>query len=175
MPNLENRLLRPVLGLLFALLSTAGCYSFRPVTTPQLGVDVRATLNVEAAIRRSQGLDDPIRHVAGRLVEYGTDSLALDVLVARSASVFQDVEIRDTVRLMTSEIESIQQRRLAVGRTALFTAAVVGGAIALVSGISSIVGGNDEDPPNGNEAIVVPVFSVGSIRSMRVFGIHLRW
>jgi hypothetical protein len=173
MPNQENRSFRPLVGLVLALLSTAGCYSFRPVTTPQTGVDVRATLNVEAAIRRSEGLDEPIRFVDGRIVEYAADTLSLDVLVARSASMFQDVEIRDTVRLMTSEIASIEERRLSLAKTALFGAAAVGGAIVLVSGISSVVGGNEEDPPDGNEAILVPIFSVGRLGSIRVLGITL--
>jgi hypothetical protein len=137
-------------------------------------MDVRATLNVEAAVRRSQGLDEPIRHVDGRIVEASPDTLSLDVLVARSSSVFQDVMIRDTVRLMTSEIESVLQRRLAVGRTVLASAAVVGGAVVVVSGISSIVGGNEEEPGNGNQNVLVPVFSVGSSGSIRVLGITLR-
>ncbi len=161
-------------GLVLALLSTAGCYTFRPVTPPESGMDVRATLNVDAAIRRSQGLDDPIRYVDGRIVEYGPDAVSLDVLVARSASVFQEVVIRDTVRLMTSEIESILARRLSVARTVLFGTIGVGGAVMLIAGISSIVGGNDDEPPDGNEAIVVPVFSLGSFRSIRVLGITVR-
>ena len=173
MPIQENRLGRLRIGLTLAFLLSTGCYSFSPVTTPQSGTDVRATLNVEAAIRRSQGLDEPIRYVDGRIVDYTSDTLALDVLIARSASVFQDVEIRDTVRLTTSEIESVLERKLNVGRTALFGAAMVGGAIAVVAGISSVVGGNEEDPDGDPQAVLVPIFSAGSLRSIRVFGINL--
>jgi hypothetical protein len=167
----EGRIMR-CLCLLLVLLA-AGCYTFRPTTDVRSGADVRAELNVEAAVRRSQSLNEPIRHVDGRVIEFTPQALSLDVLVARSSSVFQDVEIRDTVRLMSSEIDGIYERQFSVWRTALVSIAVAGGAIAVVSGISSIVGGTDDEPDPGTPTIVVPVFSLG-LRALRVFGISLR-
>ena len=159
--------------LLFVLLAAAGCYTFQPATDVRAGTDIRAQLNVEAAVRRSQSLQDPIRHVDGRVVEQTPESLTIDVLIARSSSVFQAATIRDTVRLMSSEIETIFERKLSVWRSALVTVAVAGGAAAVVAGISTIVGGNEEDPDPGTPTIVVPVFSVG-LHALRVFGFTLR-
>jgi len=155
------------------LLAAAGCYTFQPASDVRYGADVRAQLNVEAAVRRSQSLNEPIRHVDGRVIERTPESLSLDVLIARSSSVFQDVMIRDTVTLMTSEIETIFERRLSVWRTALVTVAVAGGAVAVVAGVSTIVGGNEEEPDPGTPALVVPIFSVG-LQALRVFGFTLR-
>jgi hypothetical protein len=174
MPNRESRsFLR--MGVLLALLATGGCYTFRPVEDVSLGVDVRARLNVEAAVRRSQGLDEPIQFVDGRVIERGPESMSLDVLVARSSSAFQDVMIRDTVTLMNSEVESLMERRFSVARTALLSVVTVGATVAVVSGISAIVGGNeDEDPNGGTQQMVVPMFSFGSHMSFRVLGISVR-
>jgi hypothetical protein len=160
--------------LALVLLAGSGCYTFQPATDVQPGLDVRTRLNVEAALRRSQGLDDPIRYIDGRVVEHGSESLSLDVLIARSSSVFQQIEMRDTVTIMNTEIESILERRLSVGRTLLVSAAVVGGAIAVVAGINSIVGGTEEPPDDGNQTIVVPIFSFSGFPVLRILGFPLR-
>jgi hypothetical protein len=160
--------------LALAVLAGSGCYTFQPATEVHPGLDVRTRLNVEASLRRSQGLDEPIRYIDGRVVEHGSESLSLDILIARSPSVFQDIEMRDTVTIMNSEIESILQRKLSVGRSVLVTAAVVGGAVAVVAGINAVVGGTEEPPDDGNQTIVVPIFSFPSFPALRILGFPLR-
>ncbi|HSL72805.1 MAG TPA: hypothetical protein VK864_21310, partial [Longimicrobiales bacterium] len=124
---------------------------------------VRARLTGEAAARRSQGLDEPIVRLDGTIVESSSQVLALDVLVARTSSAFQDVVIRDTVRLETTEIQSVLQRKLSVGRTALVVLGAGAAAAGIVLGIDQIVGGTDEPPDGGDpnlraRRIVIPLF-----------------
>lgn len=144
-----------------SLLVANGCYSYRPVEMPRPGMEVRARLTNEAAIRRSSGLDEPVVHLDGRVVDAEPAALTLDVLVARSMSMFQDITIRDTVRVEMNELQSVVARELSVGRTILFTAAVGAGIAAVVSGISSVVGGSEDGGPDpGPQVARVPVLGV---------------
>ncbi|MGH7476396.1 MAG: hypothetical protein ACRELD_08905 [Longimicrobiales bacterium] len=121
-------------------------------------MEVRARFTNESAIRRSQGLDEPILYLDGRVVEAGPDTLALDVLIARSTSVFQDITIRDTISVRVSELQSVTAREIAVGRSILFAAALGTGVALAVAGISAITGGNEGEPgDNGSQAAVLPL------------------
>ncbi len=146
-----------VVSLAILCTIAAGCYSYRPAGSASRGDEVRARLTSDAAVRHSQGLEDPILHYDGVVVEASPDSLFLDVLIARSSSTFQDVEIRDTVKLGNGEIQSIQGRYLSVGKTALFTIAVGAAAFAVVKGIDQVVGGTGDDDDNGTPGLRVPV------------------
>jgi hypothetical protein len=141
-------------------LVVGACYKYTPVQSPELGMEVRAQLNAEAAVRRSEGLNDPILAYDGVIVNTTPQGFSLDVLVARSSTLFQDVVIRDTVRLESTEVQSIMQRSLAPGRTALAAVGVGAAAFAVVKGIESVVGGTGDDNGNGPpQTLVVPVFS----------------
>ena len=135
-------------------LCAAGCYTYAPAGTLQPGADVRARLNTESAVARSQGLDDAILSYTGTVVAADAESISLDVLIARDVSQFSGVEIRDTLVLPRSELQSVMVRELSVVRSALFVAAVGAGAYAIVSGIGGIVGGNDGEPDPGNPALL---------------------
>jgi hypothetical protein len=104
------------------------------------------------------------------------EQLTLDVLVARSTSQFQEIEIRDTVRLQTTEVRSLLQRSISPGRTALLVVGVGVGAFALVKGIDAVVGGTDDDgddrPPNPN--LVVPLFGWTGSRHVPAIIIGIR-
>jgi hypothetical protein len=151
-------LLREVVPVL-ALLVGSGCYSFAPVSSPAPGMDVRARLRVEAAVRRSQEIDEPIRYVDGRVVTATADEISLDVLIARSQTVFQDIVIRDTITFQLAELEAVLERKLSAKRTGLFVIGTGVGAFLVVKGISQIVGGNEEPPDDdGTTAVVVPAF-----------------
>jgi hypothetical protein len=154
------------------LLAQAGCYTLAPIEMPAPGTDVRARLRIEAAVRRSASIDEPIRHIDGRVVEATPDTVLIDVLVARSQTQFENIVIRDTVRLASSEIESLMERKLSVGKSVLASVIVLGGTVAIVTGISQVVGGNEEDPPgNGTNNILVPLLRVRGLRlSIPPFG-----
>ncbi|MCI0436424.1 MAG: hypothetical protein L0271_22725 [Gemmatimonadetes bacterium] len=157
-----------VLGV--ACLVVAGCYVFQPLESASPGTDVRARLTAEAAVRRSQGFDDPILHYDGVVVESTPDTLALYVLVARSSSTFLPVEIRDTVRLGIMEIQSIMGRQLSATRTALFTVAAGAAAFAVIKGIDAIVGGTDDPGDDGMPTARVPILRWVGSRLQAVFG-----
>lgn len=142
-----------IVGLACGLLA-AGCYSYAPAQNLQPGADVRARLNAASAVARSEGLDDAIVSYTGTVVAADSESITLDVLVARDPSQFSRAEIRDTLILPRSELQSVMVRKLSVIRSVIFTAAVAGGAYAIVSGVSSIVGGNEGEPDPGNPALV---------------------
>ena len=147
---------RAVLTIACAAL-LAGCYSYKPVVTARPGMEVRARLSNEAAVRRSQGYDEPIMRLDGRVVEATNNALTLDILIVRSSSAFQNVEMRDTVQLASNEIQSIEQRTFSPGRTALV---VIGGAVgifALVKGIDQVVGGTGDDDGGGDPTFRVPL------------------
>jgi hypothetical protein len=152
--------------LCIAAFYAAGCYRYTPVETPRPGMDVRAQLETEAAVRRSQGMDDPTTRYDGVIVAVTPEQLTLDVLIARSSSVFQDVEIRDTVRLQTTEIRSIMQRTLSPGRTALLAAGMGAAAVLVVMGIDAISGGTTDDggePPPGNLRVPIASWTGGRL------------
>ena len=146
-----------------SLLSTAACYGYVPLESPQRGMEVRAQLTSEAAVRRSQGLDEPILRYEGVVVDVRPDTLALDVLVARASGALQDVVIRDTVSIPTREIQTVMQRKVSVMRTTLFTLAAAAGAAAVVAGIDQVVGGTGE-PGNGGEPTFRPPLSLPIVR-----------
>ena len=135
-----------------ATAASAGCYSFAPVQAPRPGMDVRARLTAEAAVKRSQGLDEPIMLVDGTVIEATPTTVSVDVLVARTSSAFQDVVIRDTVRLETLEIQSLMARKFSPGKTALVTVGMALAAYGAFKGIEQVVGGTDDpsDPGNPN-------------------------
>src|SRR5688572_2124425 len=91
-------------SLLPGILLLAGCYSYKPIASPSAGMEVRARLTAEAAVRRSQGLEEPVLRLDGKIVEATNEAIRLDMLVARSSSAFQDVEMRDTISVARNEV-----------------------------------------------------------------------
>lgn len=143
------------------LIAASGCYSYHAVESPRPGTEVRARFNTEAAVRRSRGLDTPVMHVEGRVVDAVAQSIVLDVLVARDVSQFRNIEIRDTLRIDRTEIESLTARELSTGRSLLFAGAVGAGAYFVVRGITAVVGGDEGDDGGGDGGTVfaIPVVS----------------
>jgi hypothetical protein len=136
-----------------------GCYGLKQVDVPRPGAEIRARLNVEAAVRRSIAAEEPRRTYDGRIVEVSGEALVLDVLIARAQSAFQDVVIRDTMRFSMSEIETVYERQISPARTALFSVGLAVGAVMVVRGVTAIVGGNTDDGSGdgGTRTAVVPL------------------
>src|SRR5688572_9241519 len=123
-----------------------GCYRFTPVAEPQPGMEVRAQLTSDAAVRRSEGRDEPVLRYQGVIVGAAPDSLALDVVVARASNGVQDIVLRDTVTLRSAEIQGLMRREFAPARSALFAVAAGAAAAAVVLSIEHVVGGSEEPP-----------------------------
>jgi len=159
----------PVLVLTLAV--STGCYSLTPVSSPTPGMDVRVRLKVESAVRRSEEVDEPIRNMDGRIVEVSDRTVALDVLIARGQTVFENVVIRDTITFARNELESILERKFSPVKTSLVVVAIGAGGFLVVKGIQQVVGGtNDEPPGDGTNADVVPAFRT---RRLTIFSIPL--
>lgn len=139
-----------------ALVLAGGCYSYEPVQVPQPGMEVRARLKTESAVRRSEGLDEPVMVVNGRVIDATPESVMLNVLLARDPSVFRNVEIRDTVRLNLDEIQTLTVRHVSTTRSLLFAGALGVGGFLVVRGISSIVGGSEGEDPGTPQVNVTP-------------------
>jgi hypothetical protein len=149
---------------LVALLALTACYGYTAVPAPQAGMEVRARLKGDAAVKRSEGRDEPIVRYDGVVVAATAEAVAIDVTVARSSSAFQDVVIRDTVQLQLAEIQSLQRRTLSVPRTALFTVAAGAAAFGLITGIKEVVGGTEDTPGPGNQNFTGGLFSLQTLR-----------
>lgn len=154
-----------VLMMVAVAVTASACYKYTPISSPELGMDVRARLETGAAVRRSSGLVDPVVQYDGTVVDYTPDALLLDVLIARSSNAIRDVEIRDTIRIETTEVQSIMQRRISPVRSAAFTLAAGAAAVAVIAGIDAIVGGTgDEDGDGPPQANRVPLLSWKGVR-----------
>jgi hypothetical protein len=153
-----------------ACFVVGGCYSYVPIETAPPGTDIRARLTADAAVRRSQGLDEPILQYHGMVVASTPDSLMLDMLIARNSSVFQQIEIRDTMSLARSEIQSLMGRRLSLTKSLLVTVATGAAAFGIIKGIDQIVGGTGDDEDGGTPTARVPVFRWVDTRLETIFG-----
>ncbi len=162
---------------LLAAAAAGGCYTYEPIEAPRPGTDVRARLEVEAAVRRSEAVGEPVRFVSGSVVMYDGDRVSIDVLVAKVQSTFQNVELRDTVTFARTELAEILERRLAPVRTAVFVAGVTVGTALLVAALAGVAGGGDDggNPPRPPPtAAVLPAATGGAARvSFPVF--RLPW
>jgi hypothetical protein len=157
------------LPLLLLTLVTQACYKYTPVQAPEPGMEVRAELETEAAVRRSQGLNDAILRYDGVIVDITPGAFSLDVLIAHSSSAFQDVTIRDTINLQNAEVRSLMKRTLSPVRTGLFALGTGVAGFLIVKSIDSIVGGTDDDGDNGPPpAMRIPVFSWPTSRLLPV-------
>lgn len=158
------------LPLLLLILPVApACYTYSPVQTPEPGMEVRAELETEAAVRRSQGLNDAILRYEGVIVDITPGAFSLDVLIAQSSSAFQDVTIRDTVTLQNAEVRSLMERTLSPVRSGLFAIGTGVAAFLVVKSIDSIVGGTGDDDDDGPPpAMRIPVFSWTTSRLLPV-------
>jgi hypothetical protein len=155
---------RTRLILMLPILTTAACFGYVPTQSVQPGMDVRAQLTSTAAVQRSQGREQPIMRYEGVVVDVAPDSLALDVLIARASGALQDIVIRDTVSLATTEIQTLMRRKLSPTKTALVTLAAIGGAAAVVAGIDQVVGGTGEPGNGGEPNLRTPLLSFQTLR-----------
>ena len=96
---------------------------------------------------------EPVIIVDGTVIETTPTTVSMDVLVARTSSVFQDVVIRDTVRLETLEIQSLMARKFSPAKTALVTIGIGLAAYGAIKGIDQVVGGTDDPGGPGDPNI----------------------
>jgi hypothetical protein len=80
------------------------------------------------------------------------------------------VEIRDTVRLGKSELQSMQGRRISVVKSVLVTVAAGVAAFAVIKGIDQVVGGTTDDDDDGEPGLRVPIPGLKGLRLQVIIG-----
>ena len=118
----------PVLAV--AALVLSGCYKYVPVETGATppGEEVRVFVTRQGAAEFSEvaPLDGPVPDLRGEVVGHEGSDLLLAVEVASPQVGFHTIGLKQTVRIPTGEILSIERRVL----NKPLTAAVVGGVAA---------------------------------------------
>lgn len=100
--------------------------------------------------------------IDGRMVRESADAIEVNVLLMRDPSQFANVEIRDTISLRRADLESLMVRELSTSRSVLFIGALGAAGFAMLRGYQAVAGGAEGDPDDGsgNQASVVPLFSI---------------
>ena len=138
----------PVLAVAALILS--GCYKYVPVETGAApsGEEVRVLVTRQGAAEYSEvaALDGRIPELRGNVVGYEGSDLLLAVEVASPQVGFRSISLRQTVRIPTGEILSIDHRMLDKG----LTAAVVGGVAAAGTAMMLMIIDASGRPPGPN-------------------------
>ena len=148
--------------LLLLVVATAGCYRYEPLeTAPAPGMQVRATLSIEEALRRSELTGTAERRIEGRITAVDDDNLSLSAVTLAARTEFETRTFRRTFTIPRNEIESLVERRLSVIQTLVVVGGI--GGIAFLLADQVLAGGNPEgdDGGGGDQATVVPIFRFG--------------
>jgi hypothetical protein len=129
-----------------------GCYRYQPLAQPEpaTGDNVRVSLTQDGTTALATRLGPRISQLDARVAEVRSDTLLLQVTTARSADLQESYFNGDTVSLPRSSVSSIEERRLAVGPTAVLGGIVVGGALTAATALTGD-NGNGGAPPVGGQ------------------------
>ena len=135
---------------LLALLSS-GCFTYIPVgEVPPRATPVQVRLTRPVPMPLQDITANNIVFVRGEVIADQQSELALSAFTLKSASDFEYLAGGQTVFIPRDALGSIERRRLAVGRTALATVAVVGAGILIDWGLRQVTGddGGGGPPPS---------------------------
>jgi len=134
-----------VLGVLLA-----GCYSLQPVrgVEPQVGTRVAFDVNDAGRVALGGAMGPEIAQVEGLLVEKDNGSYLLSVTAIRTLRGFEQVWAGEQVRLQQGHLGSVYERRFSTGRTIAISAVGIGGLAAIITSISLLAGGTEENGPD---------------------------
>jgi hypothetical protein len=137
------------------LLLVAGCYSYHPLEnpTPASGTRVAADLTDAGSLEVANQVGPGVVSVRGEVVESDRDALLLALTSVLGRNEQETFWKGEQVRIPLVTVARVQQRRFALGKTILFSGAVVGGLFAAVaaftgegSGGGGGSGGGDPSP-----------------------------
>lgn len=148
--------------ILLPVLSGA-CYRYVPAQAPEPGRLIRASLNEQGAAAVTSRLGPGVLEVDGMLL--ADEGQELSVLVDKYITRQQGLLLagNEPMRLPRAHLSSVLEREIDPVRSALFGAALAGGAFAMVKvfGPGGVVF-RDSDPEDpGPVEIVVPVLQLG--------------
>lgn len=126
--------MRSTLALWVTLLTTSGCYSYRPTTleTVPVGTEIRGLLSTEARITLEDSLRLQLSTLHGTLVERNGDSLLVTVRSVAAGSTTEGRPLYQRIALAQGDVLRVDVKRLDKPRTIALVAAVATFAIAAV-------------------------------------------
>ena len=143
-----------VLTALFivCLALTAGCYRYVPVeqAAAPSGTVLRARLTDAGAEEMRRYFGPGVMEVKGPLVSWNSEGMSLlnESFLRREG--FPATTITDTLSLLPQHVAGVDIRELDGARTAVFSAALLAGAVATVFA-AQIFGGAPEDGGEGGD------------------------
>lgn len=143
-----------------ALFGTA-CYAHAPVPfeSPTPGGIVKAELTAAGTQEAVSRFGPGVREVGGMLLE--NDTVSVSILVDNIQSPQGQIPVDAlALRLQRSHVASVYERKLSVGRSALFGAGLIVGALALVEGLDFVgrqFENEDDDGPPPGPSLRIPL------------------
>jgi hypothetical protein len=130
-------------AILVTACFTAACYNYAPLATPDPRPGTFLALRLTAAGSESLAryLGPNVFVIRGRYLGTDEGGLRVSVTSVEMREGLQDSWSGDTVRVPTGFLASLEQRRLAKGRSALLAGVGVAGVVAAAAGFSLKPGG----------------------------------
>jgi len=132
-------------------LLSAGCYSLQPSTaaTPAPGTNVALAINDAGRVALGGAMGPSILRVNGRLMSLDGDEYVLAVSGVDLLQGGFQAWNGETVRIKTSHVSALLERRFSKGRTLALGAAIAGVAVMLSrSHLGPINAPPDSSPPD---------------------------
>ena len=155
-PTSARRALRTLVVL--GLAALGACYNYVPVTSPTPGTTVRVHVPVHSAVVGNHDAP-PSVSVEGTLLTAG-DTLVVETESTREAGTFREMTLLDTLRVAQGDVAGVDVRQFSKGRTAVFTAALVGAAAGVAAVISGLNSGTQGSSPSGGKPTGAVILSV---------------
>lgn len=142
-------------------LAAAGCYTHVPVgfERPEQGRTVRAELTPAGEQDVIPTFGPGVRELSGIVLENDTATMSVlvDALYGRQGQVSVDAQ---PFRLQQSQVATMYERQVSLGRSVLFGAALVTGAVLLIEALEFAgrqFESEDTDPPGPLPGIPIRV------------------
>jgi hypothetical protein len=115
------------------IISLAACYTYRPLETPAPapGDRVSAQLTTEGSRDLTGQIGPEVLHVEGNVLSADSTGLELEVREIESYRGIRSDWHGERVRLPSSAVAGMQERRLSIGGTTLMGGVVVAGLYAV--------------------------------------------
>ena len=143
-----------VLTTLFivCLAFTAGCYRYVPVerTAAPAGTMLRARLTDAGAEEMRRYFGPGVVEVKGPLVSWNGEGLSLLTESFLRREGFPATTVTETVRLLPQHVAGVDIRELDGARTAVFSVAVLAGAVATICAARTFGGELDDGGEGGD-------------------------
>jgi hypothetical protein len=115
------------------MLALCGCYTYRPLTSPEplAGTRVSAELTPDGSRDLSGQIGPAVEHVEGQVLRVDSAGIQLSVLQVEGFRGIQSDWNGEPVLIPRTAVAGWQQRRLSVGGTGFVGGLVMGGMYAM--------------------------------------------